>query len=148
MAQGEYNINYIFAHPITGKKLVLRVNCGSQMHLDNQITYEYRALELLERSGRTPAVYYVDDTKQFINNGVLVMEYLPGHPLIYEKEMDKALAVLADIHSVNIEPQNKGEETVSISAQRYWLRENLSKLFLKSVSRWLLSSLIMSRLIS
>ena len=117
------------------------------MHLDNQITYEYRALELLERSGRTPAVYYVDDTKQFINNGVLVMEYYRA-PLIYEKEMDKALAVLADIHSVNIEPQNKGEETVSISAQRYWLRENLSKLFLKSVSRWLLSSLIMSRLIS
>ena len=115
LAQGEYNINYIFAHPITGKKLVLRVNCGSQMHLENQITYEYRALELLERSGRTPAVYYVDDTKQFINNGVLVMEYLPGHSLIYEKEMDKALAVLADIHSVNIEPQNKGGETVSIS---------------------------------
>ena len=115
LAQGEYNINYIFAHPITGKKLVLRVNCGSQMHLENQITYEYRALELLERSGRTPVVYYVDDTKQFINNGVLVMEYLSGHSLIYEKEMDKALAVLADIHSVNIEPQNKGEETVSIS---------------------------------
>ena len=31
------------------------------------------------------------------------------------KRWIKALAVLADIHSVNIEPQNKGEETVSIS---------------------------------
>ena len=32
---------------LTGKKLVLRVNTGSQMHLENQIEYEYHALELL-----------------------------------------------------------------------------------------------------
>ena len=31
LAQGEYNINYSFTHPKTGKKLLLRVNCGSQM---------------------------------------------------------------------------------------------------------------------
>ena len=37
LAQGEYNINYWFVHPLTGKKLVLRVNTGSQMHLENQI---------------------------------------------------------------------------------------------------------------
>lgn len=34
LAQGEYNINYWFVHPLTGKKLVLRVNTGSQMHLE------------------------------------------------------------------------------------------------------------------
>lgn len=34
LAQGEYNINYSFTHPKTGKKLLLRVNCGSQMHLE------------------------------------------------------------------------------------------------------------------
>lgn len=44
LAQGEYNINYWFVHPLTGKKLVLRVNTGSQMHLENQIEYEYHAL--------------------------------------------------------------------------------------------------------
>ena len=32
LAQGEYNINYAFTHPVTGKKLLLRVNAGSQMH--------------------------------------------------------------------------------------------------------------------
>ena len=37
LAQGEYNINYSFTHPKTGKKLLLRVNCGSQMHLENQM---------------------------------------------------------------------------------------------------------------
>mgnify|MGYP000687760633 CR=1 FL=1 len=52
LAQGEYNINYSFTHPKTGKKLLLRVNCGSQMHLENQIEYEYHALELLADSGR------------------------------------------------------------------------------------------------
>ena len=40
LAQGEYNINYWFIHPINGRKLVLRVNTGSQMHLDDQIEYE------------------------------------------------------------------------------------------------------------
>ena len=51
LAQGEYNRNYTFTHPITGQKLVLRINFGSQMHLKDQILYEYRALKLLE----TPA---------------------------------------------------------------------------------------------
>lgn len=57
LAQGEYNRNYTFTHPITGQKLVLRINFGSQMHLKDQILYEYRALKLLENSGRTPKSY-------------------------------------------------------------------------------------------
>ena len=36
LAQGEYNRNYVFTHPVTGQKLLLRVNFGSQMHLENQ----------------------------------------------------------------------------------------------------------------
>lgn len=28
LAQGEYNINYVFQHPVTKKKMVLRVNTG------------------------------------------------------------------------------------------------------------------------
>ena len=56
LAQGEYNINYAFTHPVTGKKLLLRVNCGSQMHLQHQIEYEAHALRLMEGSGRTPKV--------------------------------------------------------------------------------------------
>ena len=50
LAQGEYNINYWFVHPVTGEKLVLRVNTGSQMHLENQIAYEYHALQILSKS--------------------------------------------------------------------------------------------------
>ena len=54
LGQGEYNLNYTFAHPVTGQKLVLRINTGSQMHLENQIGYEYAALQALAPSGRTP----------------------------------------------------------------------------------------------
>ncbi len=49
LAQGEYNMNYQFTHPVSGKKLLLRVNTGSQMHLDHQIEYEYQALKHLQR---------------------------------------------------------------------------------------------------
>ena len=39
LGQGEYNLNYLFVHPVSGKRLVLRINTGSQMHLQDQIAY-------------------------------------------------------------------------------------------------------------
>ena len=105
LAQGEYNINYRFTHPITGQELLLRVNCGSQMHLEHQIEYEHHALELLQESGRTPKVYYVDGSLEKLNHGVLVMEYLPGKSLDYRKDLNAAAECLADIHSVKLPKQ-------------------------------------------
>ena len=103
LAKGEYNINYSFIHPVTGKRLLLRVNCGSQMHLENQIQYEYEALKLLEGSGRTPKVYYVDGSLSKLSHGVLVMEYLPGNALDYREDFLRAAECLADIHSIPVE---------------------------------------------
>lgn len=103
LAQGEYNRNYLFTHPVTKKELLLRVNFGSQMHLEDQIGYEYHALELLKDSGKTPQVYYVDGSCEKISHGVLVMEYLPGKSLDYRKDLDFAAECLADIHSVKVE---------------------------------------------
>lgn len=100
--QGEYNRNYLFTHPVTGKRLVLRINFGSQMHLEHQIEYEYGALKLLEGSGRTPRPLYVDGSRAVLPNGVMVMEYLPGHALNYETELFRAADCLADIHSVPV----------------------------------------------
>ena len=108
LAQGEYNINYSFTHPKTGKKLLLRVNCGSQMHLENQIGYECHALQLLEASGRTPKVLYVDGSRKFLDHGVLVMEYLPGKALDYHTDLKYAAECLADIHSVRIPESESG----------------------------------------
>ena len=78
LAQGEYNINYWFIHPVTGKKLVLRINTGSQMHLEHQIDYEYHALDVLKDSGRTPRPVYVDGSLKYLDHGVMVMEFLEG----------------------------------------------------------------------
>lgn len=107
LAQGEYNRNYLFTHPVTGKECVLRINFGSQMHLEKQIDYEYNALCLLQDSGRTPKPFYVDGSLEHLSQGVMVMEYLPGHVLDYEKELLLAAGCLADIHSVVL-PENHG----------------------------------------
>lgn len=106
LACGEYNINYWFLHPITNKKLVLRINIESQMHLEHQIEYEFHALELLKESGRTPKPFYVDGSKQNIPYGILVMEYLEGIYLDYETDLNLAAMTLADIHSIRIEGES------------------------------------------
>ena len=103
LGQGEYNVNYWFCHPNTKEKLVLRINTGSQMHLDNQIVYEYETLKLLQNSKRTPRPIFVDDTREDIEYGVMVMEFLEGRPLNYRTDMKLAAECLADIHSMPIE---------------------------------------------
>ncbi len=107
LAQGEYNRNYVFCHPVSGQKLVLRINFGSQMHLKDQIGYEYQALKLLAGSGRTPRPLYVDGSRRNLPYGVMVMEFLPGHSMVYETELLRAAGCLADIHSVRL-PQGHG----------------------------------------
>ena len=102
LGQGEYNINYSFFHFVTGQRLVLRVNTGSQMHLDDQIGYEYAALRTLIPSGRTPHPLYCDGTRDLLPYGVLVMEWLPGRPLCYQTDLPAAAAILADIHSLPV----------------------------------------------
>lgn len=107
LAAGEYNVNLSFIHPVTGKKLVLRINRGSQMHLDNQIEYEANTLKLLQKSGRTPKLYYVDGSKKYLDKGILVMEYLPGVALDYTRDLNKAADILVDIHRQSL-PENTG----------------------------------------
>ena len=113
LGQGEYNTNYTFVHP-NGQKLVLRINTGSQMHLDDQIGYEFFALKNLEPSGRTPKAFFCDPARN-----CLVMEYLPGRPLRYETDLSAAAEIFADIHALPIpkdcrllEPENPLEAIV------------------------------------
>ena len=105
LGQGEYNVNYTFDHP-DGRKLVLRINRGSQMHLADQIGYEFSALKALENSGRTPKALFCDSAHH-----CLVMEHLPGRPLRYETDLEIAAEIFADIHALPvggdlIEPEN------------------------------------------
>ncbi|MGO1469859.1 MAG: phosphotransferase [Tissierella sp.] len=107
LGQGEYNINYIFNSKTYGKKLVLRIATDSQMDLDNQIKYEYKALELLKKSNRTPKPIYYDDRRKLLPYGFLIMEYLPGKHLDYKKDLKIAARVLADVHNQSISKTNK-----------------------------------------
>ncbi len=97
LAQGEYNLNYRLRQG--RRQWVLRVNLGTQIGRENQIMYEYQALQLLAGSGVTPQVYYVDDTRQLLPHGVLLMEYLPGEALDYSRDLEAAARLLAQIHS-------------------------------------------------
>ena len=60
LGQGEYNLNYVFTHPVTGRMLVLRINTGSQMHLEDQIGYEFSALKILASSEKA-GVYAISN---------------------------------------------------------------------------------------
>ena len=111
LGQGEYNVNYTFHHP-DGRKLVLRINRGSQMHLPDQIGYEFSALKALEASSRTPRALFCDS-----GMNCLVMEHLPGRPLQYETDLPTAAEIFADIHALPpapglLEPSNPLEAIV------------------------------------
>ena len=98
LARGEYNENYVFIHPDSGKKYVLRINHGSQMQLERQISYEAHALKLLENSGRTPKLYYCSEKSG--EPGILVMEFLEGIALDYARDLKLGAEILTDIHGI------------------------------------------------
>lgn len=102
---GEYNINYAYHNE--NKKKVLRINTGSQMHLDNQIAYEYGALKILEKSGVTPKAFYYDNKQELIPYGMLEMEFLEGRALNYYTDMYIAAYLLSQIHALEI-PEEHG----------------------------------------
>ena len=102
LAQGEYNMNYMVRQD---KRLwVFRINIGTQIDRDDQILYEYHALRLLESTEVTPRPFYVDDDRRLIEYGVLLMEYLPGEPLDYRRDLEAAARLFARVHSQSVEP--------------------------------------------
>jgi aminoglycoside phosphotransferase (APT) family kinase protein len=100
LAQGEYNLNYLIASDST--RLVFRVNIGTQIDRDDQILYEYRALDLLKHSGVTPRPHFVDDTRRFFDRGILIMDFLPGEALDYDRDLQQAAGLFANIHQIEV----------------------------------------------
>jgi len=97
LAAGEYNENYRVQ--ADGRRYVFRINHGSQLGLSNQIEYEYRVLQSLENSGVTPRPFEYMLDSDIPGDGVLLMEYIPGDPLEYEKDFDEAARIFAAVHS-------------------------------------------------
>lgn len=100
LAKGEYNLNYLLDAPEV--RLVFRVNMASQINRDDQILYEYKALKLLAGTGVTPTPYFVDDSRTLIDRGISIMEYLPGAPLDYERDLVGATKALAAVHQTEV----------------------------------------------
>ncbi len=105
LAQGEYNINYrvdaVDAASAAEKRFVFRLNTASQLQLDNQIEYEYKALKALAPSEVTPVPLYLDDTKSRFSYGLLCMDYLEGRPLEYGRDLHHAARLFAGVHSMD-----------------------------------------------
>ncbi|MGC9349191.1 MAG: phosphotransferase family protein [Anaerolineae bacterium] len=100
LAQGEYNLNYLIQQ--RDVRWVLRANVASQLQLDAQIVYEYNALSLLTASGVTPLPYGVDDSREYLDYGVLAMEYLPGEPMDYRRDLEDAARLFSRVHAVEV----------------------------------------------
>jgi len=99
LAAGEYNANYLVKSDIG--KTVLRINHGSQLGLgDKQIQYEYRVLKALSDSGVTPGPIACHNHPEPLGGGALLMDYLPGKPLVYQRDLEKAAHIFARVHTV------------------------------------------------
>ena len=102
LAQGEYNLNYLVQQ--FDKRWVLRVNIGTQIDRDDQIRYEYRALRLLQDPQVTPRPYFVDDSLRHLPYGVLLMEFLPGGRLDYQRDLTSVANLFARVHRLPVDP--------------------------------------------
>ena len=102
LAQGEHNANYIFTHPGTRQRYVLRFNYISQLGLARQSEYEFHVLEELAPSRCAPRPFYVDESRRLSPRGVLVMEFVEGEMLDFYDgaALAQAARMLADVHSV------------------------------------------------
>ena len=98
LAAGEYNENYrVGSGP---DDYVCRINHGTQLALANQIEYEFRVLEAVAPSGVTPRPYRYSLDGGDLGEGVLLMEYLPGRPLDYGRDLAAAARIFARIHAL------------------------------------------------
>jgi aminoglycoside phosphotransferase (APT) family kinase protein len=98
LAAGEYNQNFLVRD--AARRLVFRINRGSQLGLRDQMTYEFRALRCVEPSGVTPRPLKLHDAPEPFGGGVMLMEFLPGSALDYGRDLDKAAGIFARIHAL------------------------------------------------
>jgi aminoglycoside phosphotransferase (APT) family kinase protein len=98
LAAGEYNQNFLVHSK--DRLLVFRINRGSQLGLDDQIGYEFKVLQCVEPSGVTPRPLRVHTDHQPFGGGAMLMQYLPGEALVYERDLERAAGIFARIHAL------------------------------------------------
>lgn len=98
LAAGEYNQNFLVR--CGGRDMVFRINRGSQLGLADQIGYEFRVLTCVAPSGVTPRPLRVHTAHAPFGGGVMLMEFLPGSALDYDRDLPKAARIFARIHAL------------------------------------------------
>ena len=101
LAQGEYNLNYLVT--CGDRRVVARVNTGTQIGEGDQIGYEYRALEFLRPTGIAPEPLLLDNSGAEIPYGFLIESWCPGRPLDYATEVELAARTIAALHTLPTE---------------------------------------------
>lgn len=111
LGEGEHNRNFLFSAPGDAgeRKLVLRVNVEPQSFHDNQVAYEFAALEALEPSGCVPEPVYLDDGCVAPAEGAMIIGFCEGDELDFDRlrpgDLRCAAQLMADIHAVPV-PQD------------------------------------------
>lgn len=103
---GEHNLNFSFCVPSSGRKLVLRINVTKQPFHDDQVAYEYAALQALASSGCTPEAVYLDNSATAPAKGALVIGFCEGGMLDFDHlrpgDLQCAAQLMADVHAVPV----------------------------------------------
>lgn len=101
LAAGEYNENY-YLEDDTGRASVFRINHGSQLGLEKQISYEFDVLRAAEKSGVSPAPFFVSEEAGDLGRGAMLMQFCPGRRLDYSRDLEKAARIFAAVHSLPV----------------------------------------------
>lgn len=103
LAAGEYNENYLVSGNLGA--YVFRINHGTQLGLTKQVEYEFHVLQAVFPSGVTPRPMRYSLDGLDLGHGLLLMEYLPGRPLDYTRDLPKAAQIFARIHALQPDPR-------------------------------------------
>lgn len=96
---GAYNLNYHVR--VNGRDFLFRMNIEQQSGLPDQIEYEFRAMRFLSGHGIAPKCYYLDNTRQHFEFGILIEEYLQGsYVSLIPEEMSEIAELLVRLHTL------------------------------------------------
>jgi aminoglycoside phosphotransferase (APT) family kinase protein len=139
LAAGEYNENYLV--DCRSGPVVVRLNHGSQLGLNDQISYEFKVLKAVAPSGVTPKPLFLDSDPAGLESGLMLMEYLPGRPLDYARDLPKAARIFARIHAITPEPGLivQADPVADLAAESLGLIERYPKHPLPEVGKRLLA---------
>lgn len=133
LGQGEYNMNFLVNQGSTS--WVLRFSTGSQIGLSmaDQITYEYKTLQLLEPLDVSPKTFFLDNTFQIVPYGVFGMAYLPGERLNYHRDLQDAARLMARYHQLAVPEESnhliREERPLTLQYERC---QRMVRVYLKS----------------